>query len=111
MSGLKIKSYRENSGFRQSDIANFLGIDQSLVSMIEKDKRALTSDMLEKLAELFGIQVSDFEEGDFTAKPLSLALRSNKFASQDLETLRAINRIALNCNFMTNLLEGDLANG
>jgi len=109
--GARIKSLRENSGFTQSNVANYLKVDQSLVSMVEKGKRALTSDMLDKLAALFGVPVSAFEESDITVKPLSFALRASEIGDGDLEVLSAINRIALNCNFMTQLLEGEHADG
>ncbi len=109
--GAKIKSLRESSGLTQSNVANYLKVDQSLVSMVEKGKRSLTSDMLDKLAALFGVQVSAFEESDTTAKPLSFAFRASKIEDGDLEALSAINRIAFNCNFMTQLLEGKHASG
>ncbi|MDD4402881.1 MAG: helix-turn-helix transcriptional regulator [Desulfitobacteriaceae bacterium] len=109
--GARIKSMRENSGFTQSNVANYLKVDQSLVSMVEKGKRALTSDMLDKLAALFGVQISAFEELDTRVKPLSFALRASEIGDGDLEAISAINRIALNCNFITQLLEGKRANG
>jgi transcriptional regulator with XRE-family HTH domain len=65
--GARIKSLRESSGLTQSNVANYLKVDQSLVSMVEKGKRSLTSDMLDKLAALFSVQVSAFEESDTTA--------------------------------------------
>lgn len=109
--GAKIKSLREKSGFTQSNVANYLKVDQSLVSMVEKGKRAPTSDMLDKLAALFGVQISAFEELEATVKPLSFALRANEIGEGDLEAISAINKIALNCNFMTQLLESVHANG
>jgi len=44
-------------------------------------------------------------------KPLSLALRASEINEADLETISAINRIALNVDFMTRLLKNDCANG
>lgn len=109
--GLKIKFLREHSGFTQSNIAKYLKVDQSLISMVEKGKRALTSDMLEKLAALYGVQISFFQEADIELKPLSFALRANEINQDDLEVISSINRIALNCSFMTMLLEGGNTNG
>ena len=108
--GARIKSLRKNNGFTQSNVANYLKVDQSLVSMSEKGSRALTSDMLDKLAALFGVQVSAFLESDAPIHPLSLALRANEISDDELEAIGAINRIALNCSFMTQLLEGEHAN-
>lgn len=108
--GKRIKNLRENSGFTQRNIADYLQVDQSLISMVEKGKRALTSDMLDKLAALFGVQLNVFEE-DGDAKPLSFALRASEINEKDLKTISDINRIALNCSFMTQLLKGGNANG
>ena len=109
--GAKIKTLREHSGFTQKKIADYVNVDQSFISMVEKGKRALTSDMLDKLAALFGVQVSVFGEVGTTAKPLILALRASEINEEDLEVISAINKIALNCNFMTQLLERDQPHG
>lgn len=108
--GQRIKILREHSGFTQSNIAKYLQVDQSLISMAEKGRRALTSDMLDKLAVLFGVQLSAFEE-DADVWPLSFALRASEIDETDMETISSINRIALNCDFMTRLLEGGASNG
>lgn len=109
--GGKIKAMRERGGFTQSNIANYLKVDQSLISKFEKGERTITSDMLDKLAALFGVQISAFEDAETIAKPLSFALRASEVSDEDLEAISAINRIALNCNFMTQLIEGQHDNG
>lgn len=109
--GIKIKTLREQGGFTQRNIANYLNVDQSLISMVEKGKRALTADMLERLADLLGVQISAFREGEIELKPLSFALRASEINEEDLETISSINRIALNSVFMTKLLEGNDTNG
>ncbi len=109
--GLKIKAMRENGGFTQSNIANYLKVDQSLISMAEKGKRALTSDMLDKLAALFGVQLTAFEDLDTAVKPLNFAFRARELNEEDLEAISAINRISLNCSFLVQLLEGGQSNG
>jgi hypothetical protein len=80
------------------------------VSLVENGKRAFTSVMLDKLAALFGVQISAFVESEPAVKPLSFALRASKIGEGDLEVLGAINRIALNCSFITQLLEGEHVN-
>lgn len=105
ISGKRIKEIRENNNFSQSNIATFLGVDQSLISKVEKDERALSSDMLEKLAALFGVHQKAFSEGS-TEKPLAYALRASNLTTDDMKTISAINKIALNCDFVTSLLNG-----
>lgn len=105
--GDKIKALRDRGGFTQSNLANYLKVDQSFISKVEKGERTLTSDMLDKLAALFGVQISAFEDENTDIKPLTFALRASEINEEDLEVISNINRIALNCNFMTQLLEGD----
>ena len=109
--GSRIKAMREHCGFSQSNIANYLKVDQSLISMAESGKRAVTSDMLEKLATLFGVSLSTFNDGEIAVKPISCAFRASEINEEDLEVISAINRIALNSTLMTQLLEGGHTNG
>lgn len=109
--GEKIKVLRERGGFTQSNIATYLKVDQSLISKFEKGERAITSDMLDKLSALFGMQLSAFKDDEIIAKPLYIALRTNELDNEDMEVISAINRIALNCNFITQLLEENNING
>lgn len=102
-----IKSLREQSGFTQSNLAKYLNVDQSLISKIEKNERSITSDMLDKLSALFGVTTEDFQSESIPANRISFALRASEINEDDLETISAVNRIALNSNFMTQLLGGD----
>lgn len=106
--GAQIKVLRENSGFTQKNIANYLGVDQSYISKFETGERPLSADMLERLLTLFGYSMSVFTEVTDEYKPLSLALRASEICDEDLETVRAINKIALNSAFMTRLLKNEV---
>lgn len=103
--GKRIKEIRENNNFSQSNIAAFLEVDQSLISKAEKDERSLTSDMIEKLATLFGVQPKEFMSED-PVDPLAYAFRASEMTAEDINTIYAINRIALNSKFLSHLLNG-----
>lgn len=105
ISGKKIKEFRERNKYSQANIAAFLGVDQSLISKVENDQRSLTSDMVERLACLFGVHQSALSENS-PNMPLSCALRSSGITSEDMEVICTINRIALNCDFISKLLNG-----
>ena len=110
--GKTIRKLREEMKLSQAEIGRFLGIDQSLLSKIEADERTLSSDMLDKLSCLFGVPVVDIISGQAQECKLSFAFRKNELTVDDLETISAINRIALNAAFMHRILkDGDSRNG
>jgi len=102
--GENAKRARESCGFSQANVAEFLKVDQSLISKFEKGFRSLQSDMLEKLANLYGAKVSDFEcaEG-IPDQRIKAAYRSNGLTTEDLEAIHDIKRIAMNLFFMSDL--------
>lgn len=93
--GKNIKVLREKSGLNQKQVAEFLDLDQSMISKIEKGERNISADLIDKLANLFCCPVSSIVYGDkdLTCK---VAFRSNLITKEDLEALSLINRIALN---------------
>lgn len=109
VSGERIKFLREKNNFTQKNIAAFLGVDQSLIARVEKDERALSSDLLERLASLFGVSVSAFDEGS-SEVPLTYAFRASDLTEADMVTISDINRIALNCRLLSSLIDKEVAN-
>ena len=103
--GENIKALREEMGFNQMSIARFLNVDQSLISKIEKGERSISSDMLYKLACLFGVTVDAIEQDEVNASKLTFAFRASDLSASDMEAISAINRIALNSEYMGKLLE------
>ena len=106
--GNNIKTLRDGMGFNQSTIARFLNVDQSLISKIEKGERSLSVDMLEKLACLFGVSINAIESSTIEASTLSVAFRASDLSLEDLIAISAINRIALNSEYMAEILKGEL---
>ena len=49
----RLKQLRINQGYSQKQVSNYLGIDQSNLSKIERDKRNLNLDLLDKLCLLY----------------------------------------------------------
>jgi transcriptional regulator with XRE-family HTH domain len=106
--GENAKRARESIGFSQASVADFLKVDQSLISKFENGDRALQSDMLERLATLFGYNAIDFEcEGGVPEQQLKMAYRSSGITTDDMETIHDIRRIAINLFFMTALAGGE----
>ena len=106
--GENVKHARESIGFSQASVADFLKVDQSLISKFENGERTLQSDILERLANLLGCKVADFErEGGVPEHQLKTAYRASGLTVDDMETIHNIRRIAINLFFMTNLADGD----
>ena len=107
--GESIRLFRERTGFTQKNLAEFLAVDQSLISKFEKGERAVSSDTLEKIAALFGVSIECLEAGKTDTELLSYAFRANHLSAEDMEAVSAINRIALNSEYMGKLLgEADI---
>lgn len=102
--GGNIRILRENAGYNQESIAAFLDVDQSLISKIEKGERTMSADMLDKIATLFGVTTASILNDDVVVRSLSCAFRCSNMTISEMEAVSAINRIALNCEFMEKLL-------
>ena len=106
--GQNAKRARESNGFSQAHVADFLKVDQSLISKFEKGERSIQSDVMERLANLYGYRVSDFEcEDGIHEQRMKAAYRSSGISADDMETIHDIKRIALNLFFMTDLAGGE----
>ena len=103
--GKSIRTLRESAGYTQSGLARFLSVDQSLVSKVEQGARGLSTDALATLASLCGVDVCQIVGGEALLPKLSLAFRGGELTVEDMESIAAINRIALNSEFMSALLE------
>lgn len=94
--GKRIKSLRERANLNQKTVADYLSLDQSMVSKIEKGERKITSDVIEKLARLFCCSPDFILSEDAGGESCAMAFRSKGFTAEDLEALAAVNQIALN---------------
>lgn len=103
--GNKLKLFREESGFTQKNIADYLKVDQSFISKIEAGERSIASDLLEKLLVLYGHDLDALINDSHENKIMKFAFRANELTGEDMETLHDINRIALNSVFMMELME------
>ena len=103
----RFKEIRETNNFTQSQLANFLEVDQSYISKFEKGERNIGVDILEKACDLFGCSLTCFQNEDEVYKPLSTAFRSNDFKAEDLDAISAVHKIALNLRFINRMLEDD----
>ncbi len=98
--GEKIKGLRKSAKLSQKQLAAYLEVDQSYISKIEKDERSMTIDMLEKIAYLFGSDLSYFTDEESMSKPLEIGFRTDGILKEDLEVIGTLNKLMLNLRFI-----------
>ena len=103
----RFSELRNKSGFTQSIVAEYLDVDQSYISKCEKGERQFSVDILDKAAELFGCTMDYFVNESIEFSQMPIALRAKSVTLEDLNTIAAMNKIALNLRFMEGLLEGE----
>ena len=102
--GRNIRRLRENAGYTQIQLADFMGVGLDLVRGMERGERSLTSEQLERVATLFGVTVEQMEEEDLAAPRCFCALRGRDLTVEEMAAISAINRIALNASSLNVLL-------
>lgn len=102
--GIKLKMLRERNGFSQKVIAHFLGVDKKLLLEFEAGKKSLSVGEIEKLTTLFGLDIFSAQSGVAKIKTMTLPFKTNNITEEELASIYAINKIAMNSDFMTKLL-------
>ena len=104
--GKKVKLLREAASFTQQQLADYLSVDQSLISKFEKGERSISSDALKQLSVLFCCPISSLVSDDEVKPVYNVAFRTNAINLEDLVALSVINKIALNQLQMDQLAGG-----
>lgn len=94
--GNNISKFRNAQGFSQEETAKYLGVSRALISLIETGEREISVTNLNKLADLFGVELETLLEKDTDINNVhfAFAFRSNNSAS-DAEGIAAFKRIVL----------------
>ncbi len=58
----KVKSFRKLKGISQETLADMAGLDRTYISGIEKGKRNVSIETVEKLSQALNVRVRDFFE-------------------------------------------------
>lgn len=103
--GQKIRMLREQAGLSQMQIAQFLDVDQSMISKCEKGERQFQMDQLERLGSLFGVPLPDLINEEVPVAQLQIAFRANDMQVEDLNAVADIQKIALNLHQMRMLFQ------
>ena len=96
--GKNISLLREKFNFTQDQVAEFLGINRVQLAYIENGKRDATVEMLNKLSDLFNVELSTLLEEDeqFRDVNIALAYRSEELTNEDLVQVASFQKIVKN---------------
>ncbi len=94
--GERLKVLRESIGLTQNHVAEYLGVDQSLISKFESGERAIGSDMLDALSTLFCCPLDSIIAPQKNMTSIGFAFRTNRLDKEDLVALAMVNKIVLN---------------
>lgn len=102
---MRLKELRKESKITQEQLAEYLGVDQTLVTKLENGTRNLTSSLIDKICALFGCSSAYLLGEDDIYVPLNFAFRSSGIQAEDLESIAAVNRIVMNIRYMNEIME------
>ncbi len=100
-----IKECREESKFKQQQIAEYLGVKQEQVSYIESGERPIDVVNLKKLADLYDIPMKEFLEEEISSKQLKqYAFRNKREDANVLSAMAFLNEFSNNIIHLEKLL-------
>ena len=96
--GFNIKKIRERLGYNQDEVADFLSVSRPFISLIETGEREVSLPHMERLADLFNIDIIDLleEDKDFQNLNYAFAYRSGTLTSQDLNSIADFQKVVKN---------------
>ncbi|HEX2984465.1 MAG TPA: helix-turn-helix domain-containing protein [Ignavibacteriales bacterium] len=94
--GQKIGKIREKLNYTQEDLGKYLGIDRTNLSKYETGERDIPMIHLEKLADLFGVDLYDLMNNEMDELNISLAYRADNLDPNDLRIIGDFKKIAKN---------------
>lgn len=89
--GKNLKEIREANNYTQAQIAEFLGMERGTLSNYELGTREAPFDVLQKLADLYGVEFSAFFETDKQRREdcLACAFRIADLSAEDMQAVSA----------------------
>jgi len=95
-----IKLIREKIGLSQEEVAKYLGIKRELISYYETGSRPVPLEILERLADFYGIDLADLisDNKEVLNANLAFALRTNEdeLDKEDLENIASFKKVVMN---------------
>lgn len=99
---------RSRRGLSQEEVAAYLKISRPLISYYENGEREIPLSHLEKLSDLFGVEVSDLmnSESELQQANFAFAFRTNALAERDLRSIADFQKIVKNYLKLKSIKDG-----
>ena len=95
--GKNIANLRKFQSLTQDNLASYLGVSRVQISHYERGEREISVTELNKLADLFGVELSDLLEENLEMQNLNLAFAfRSKNTESDLEYIASFKKVVLN---------------
>lgn len=102
--GIHFKEIRTQLNLTQCQVAEYMGIDRSLIAKFEKGERSIGVAPLERACRLFGCDINVLL-GESKFEPIAIAYRAKDLKNEDLEAIAKVQKIALNLRMLKKLAE------
>ena len=96
---LRLKKLRKDCKLTQEQMAKYLGVDQTLITKLENGTRAMSVTMMDQLCSLFGCTEAYLLGQSDAYIPLNFAFRANSIQGEDLQSIAAVKKIAMNIRY------------
>lgn len=107
--GSNIKAFRSRLGLSQDQVAEFVGVNRTLIARYESGEREVPLLQLEKFCDLFAIEIEDLFEKDSVNQTanLAFAFRSESLHQNDIESIASFQKVVKNYLKMQSISNGD----
>ena len=96
--GRIIKGFREKYGYTQDKLADFLDIKREMISFYETGERETPVEVLEKLSDLFGVELQVFfsENDEEALMEVAFAYRKDELSAKDMMQVAHFGKVVKN---------------
>ena len=101
---VRLKELRKASRLTQEQMAEYLEVDQSLITKYENGSRTMSVTSIDRICSLFGCTEEYLLGENDLYTPLNFAFRSNGIQGDDLQSIAAVNKIAMNIRYMNEMI-------
>lgn len=107
--GNNLKDYRLKLDYNQEELAKYIGVERSTISHFENATREISLIHLNKLADLFGIEVDALLTNNSIEQNanLAFAFRSQGMEEEDLTSIAEFQKIVKNYIQIVKLAKGE----